>query len=83
MVTALTPLRNPAKKPTPLSVDDHGGTQAFRLGMKLVALDLGCQQVAGEARPPITPDGAGEGIRTLDVLLGKQAPMGSSPPASR
>jgi len=24
-----------------------------------------------EARPPITPDGAGDGIRTHDVLLGK------------
>ncbi len=26
-----------------------------------------------EARPPVTPDGAGDGIRTHDVLLGKQA----------
>jgi hypothetical protein len=42
------------------------------LGVELIALQLEGKQF-GEARHPLTPDGAGDGIRTHDVLLGKQA----------
>ena len=40
------------------------------VAMQLISVVLYPQRIRWIAKPPFTPDGAGEGARTLDILLG-------------
>ena len=61
------------KSEATVNVVDGTGAKAPGLGVQPVAFELVYQRVFREARPPITINGAGDGIRTHDALLGKQA----------